>query len=240
MSLNFTEIDKNSRTIWRRSRDRIGDVLGTDSPKGRVTVTIPNYLTLFRLAVVPMFWYGFFSDSWSLQVTATLLFAFGAITDLWDGKLARRLGQETAFGDFMDPLVDKLLVLSGYWALIGRESFGSYRTIAVVCVGLISLREIALTLIRIWMISCGSSVITSVWGKWKTGVQLTTLLFTMVALNVKDWIAEAGVLPVVLGLLDGQVFWVLVNILFFLSAVISLISGGLYMLGFSIRRRSDD
>ncbi|MDP8228634.1 MAG: CDP-diacylglycerol--glycerol-3-phosphate 3-phosphatidyltransferase [Candidatus Electryoneaceae bacterium] len=237
--MNFTEIDQTSRTLWRRSRDRIGDVLGKDSPKGRITITIPNYLTLIRLAIVPIFLIGFFSDRWSLQVMATLLFAFGAITDLWDGKLARRLGQETEFGDFADPLVDKLLVLSGYWALIIREGFGSYWTIAIVCVSLISLREIALTLLRIWKISGGSSVKTSAWGKWKTGVQLTTLLFTMVFLNVKDWIAEAEVLPVVLELLDGQVFWVLVISLFLMSAAISLISGGLYMKGLSFKRSDD-
>ena len=85
MSLNFTEIDKNSRTIWRRSRDRIGDVLGTDSPKGRVTVTIPNYLTLFRLAVVPMFWYGFFSDSW-----------WGAFSHVFDSSTGSFISQTNA------------------------------------------------------------------------------------------------------------------------------------------------
>ena len=75
-------------------------------------ITAANWLTLIRLVVVPLFWYGFLSDSPLLRVLATILFIGGALTDLYDGKLARKRSEETAFGNFMDQLADKLLVLS--------------------------------------------------------------------------------------------------------------------------------
>jgi len=215
-------------------------VLGAESPKGKVTVTIPNYLTITRLAIIPIFWYCFFSGKMSLEIAATLLFAFGAITDLYDGKLARRLGQETAFGDFMDPLVDKLLVLSGFWAIYIRQDYDSLTTWAFVMIALITAREITLTLMRIWAIGGGSSVVTSGWGKWKTGIQLTTLLFAMVAFNVRDLLLASDKWTGFSSLLLSDGFIILLIILFILSTFSSLFSGALYFRKTSFRQSNSE
>ena len=208
-----------------------------ESPEGQVTITVANYLTLGRLVVVPIFWVFFFSDSWSLRTAATILFSVGAITDLWDGKLARRFDQVTRFGNFMDPLVDKVLILSAYWALVIRESFGVYTTLAVICVILISVREVGITFMRIWAMSGGSSLMTSAWGKWKTGVQLTTLILTLLLLNLRNIPGE----PVpALSFLGGAWFYPFTVVLFVICAITSTVSGVLYIRGaFSNRTRGN-
>lgn len=226
MSASNKETEKNNFSAFRRSRDKIGSILGAESPRGRVMITAANRLTLIRLVVVPLFWYGFLSDSPLLRVSATILFIGGALTDLYDGKLARKRSEETAFGNFMDPLADKLLVLSAYWALMIREDFNGLFILALVWISLITLREIGLTLMRIFAVSGGSSLVTSIWGKWKTGVQLTTLIFTLLALNLRDFLI---IYEYSSSLFKGTGFFILVNILLFLCASTSLISGGIYL-----------
>ncbi len=226
MSSSTSKTDKNNFSAFQRGREKIGSVLGAESPRGRVMITAANWLTLIRLAVVPLFWYSFLNDSPLLRVLASILFIGGSLTDLYDGKLARKRREETAFGNFMDPLADKLLVLSAYWALLIREDFSGLFTLALVWISLITLREVGLTLMRILAVSSGGSLVTSIWGKWKTGVHLTTLIFTLLALNLRDLLIFYGN-PT--SLFKGDGFFILVNILLFLSAVSSLISGGLYL-----------
>ena len=233
MNTGRVEVNRVYRKVVSRSRQRIGDVLGTETGKGRVMVTTANGLTLGRLAIVPFFWYCFFSRLWWLELVATLLFAFGALTDLWDGILARRRDEVTAFGNFMDPLADKLLVLSAYWALLIREDFGGCFSLALIMIGLITVREISLTLLRIWAIGSGSAVVTSVWGKLKTGIQLVTLLLTLAAMNLRDLLAHSG-RPATF--LEGAWFFIAVTALLFLCSVTSLVSGALYFAGMAHRR----
>ncbi len=229
--------NRDNRSTYRealeRGRDRIGSVLGAQTPSGRVTVTLSNYLTLTRLVIVPLFWYGLLSESWGLNVVSTLLLAAGAITDLWDGKLARRRGQVTPFGDFMDPLADKFLVLSGFWGIVIHEPFGRFWIIALVLVSMISIREIGITLLRVSAIRSGTSIVTSAWGKWKTGVEITTLLATLVAMNIRDYLINNGFPynPFI-----GDLFNAGVLILFFLSTLTALVSGWIYLQEFNLAK----
>ncbi|HMX53620.1 MAG TPA: CDP-alcohol phosphatidyltransferase family protein, partial [Plasticicumulans sp.] len=73
-------------------------------------LTLPTWLTLARIAMVPVFVAAFFLPVESANVICTALFAAAAITDWLDGWLARRLGQTSAFGAFLDPVADKLMV----------------------------------------------------------------------------------------------------------------------------------
>ncbi|MFH0765245.1 MAG: CDP-diacylglycerol--glycerol-3-phosphate 3-phosphatidyltransferase [Calditrichota bacterium] len=214
--------------MLKRHREIIGSILGADSPQGRVTVTVPNWLTLIRLAIVPVFWWCFLETPAYLRIAATFLFIVGALSDLWDGMLARRLGQETAFGNFMDPLADKLLTLSAFWAILLRESFGVWLIPAAVCVGLITLREAAITILRTWAIGGGSSLVTSLWGKWKTGIQIVTLIWGLLLLNLGDLLPPHSITAT---WLQSLWFDFMMTGLFLLSAVSSLISGALYISG---------
>lgn len=226
--MNPSKTDNRSRYrgAFERGRDKIGSILGAETPSGRVTVTLSNYLTIGRLIIVPLFWFCLFSASWALNVASTLLLATGAITDLWDGKIARRRGQITPFGDFMDPLADKFLVLSGFWGIVVKENFGRFWVIALILVATISIREIWITVLRVYVIRSGSSIKTSSWGKWKTGIELTTLLATLVAMNLRDYLINNGFPynPFIGDLFNGGVL-----VLFMLSTLIALISGWIYM-----------
>ncbi len=234
MEPNINESDNQLVATIERGRDKIVSALGVKRPEGRVTVTAANWLTMIRLAIVPLFWFVFFSHNLVFEILATFLFIAAALTDLYDGKLARRRGEETAFGNFMDPLADKLLALSAFWALLIRENFDGLFLVALICIVLITVREIGLTVMRITAIQGGSSVVTSMWGKWKTGVQLTTLIFTLAVLNLRDLLETYG-RPA--GLFDRNGFLMVICVLFFLSALTSLISGGVYLKSYRVWMR---
>lgn len=235
MKFSNTVNRSNYREVIDRGRKKIGRVLGAQTPTGHVTITLSNYLTLFRLVIVPLFWIGVSSGNWAFNVAATLLLAIGAITDLWDGKIARRRGQITPFGDFMDPLADKFLVLSGFWSIIVFEQFGNLWFFAVCIVFIISIREIWITFLRVAAIRHGSSIKTSAWGKWKTGVELTTLLTTLTAMNVRDILIDYG-FPY--NPLIGDVFNFGVVSMFFISMLTALISGWIYLNGYRLAKKS--
>ncbi len=217
---------EDARSPFERGKKAIGSVLGVESPQGRILVTPANWLTLLRLIIAPFFWFTFFSNSIELRVVGTLLFILGALTDILDGKLARRYGHETPFGDFMDPLADKLLVLSAFWAIIIREPMGGLFLTAVIWTSLLSIREIGITLMRIFFLEGGSSLVTSRWGKWKTGVQLTSIIFILTTLNGIDLFGNT---EFYIHHFDKSIYYSLVNILFFVSMFFSLTSGILYL-----------
>lgn len=202
--------------------------MGARSPKGAVTVTSANWFTLFRIVVIPFFWIFFFSRSFGIPIIATVLFILGAISDLIDGKLARRSGQETPFGSFMDPFADKLLVLSAFWAILIREDFSSYLIPVVILTAIITLRETLFTVLRIWSIEGRSSLSTNIWGKWKTGIQLTSVILAMVLFNLREMLTHYGK-PI--ALLESDQFSLFLVFLFFVCMIASVSSGIIYYKG---------
>jgi len=137
---------------------------------------IPNTLTLMRIAVIPLFVGVFYLPShWltdpQMNLVATVLFVLAAITDWLDGYLARTLGQTSAFGAFLDPVADKLMVAA---ALILLVQLG--RTDAIVAVVIIG-REITISALREWMARIGqsASVAVATVGKFKTAAQMTAI-----------------------------------------------------------------
>jgi len=136
--------------------------------------TIPNLLTLLRIVLIPFFilayWLPF---EHHLEVSAGI-FLFAALTDWLDGFLARCLKQNSRFGEFLDPVADKLMVISALVLLI--SSYANY-WMAIAGVVIIS-REIAISALREWMAEIGkrASVKVSMIGKVKTTVQMLALL----------------------------------------------------------------
>ena len=137
---------------------------------------IPNTLTLMRIAVIPLFVGVFYLPShWladpQMNLVATVLFVLAAITDWLDGYLARTLGQTSAFGAFLDPVADKLMVAA---ALILLVQLG--RADAIVEVVIIG-REITISALREWMARIGqsASVAVATVGKFKTAAQMTAI-----------------------------------------------------------------
>jgi len=139
--------------------------------------TIPNILTLLRIALIPVFMIAHYLPvSWS-HLATTVIFGLAAITDWFDGYLARRLGQTSPFGAFLDPVADKLIVAVALIVLVQSNPTLLFVIPASVIVG----REIAISALREWMAEIGerAQVAVSTIGKIKTTVQMAALLLLL-------------------------------------------------------------
>jgi cardiolipin synthase len=147
--------------------------------------TIPNILTILRIALIPVFVGIFYlpNDKASLaaipahwvNVTATCVFALAAFTDWLDGFWARQFNQTSKFGAFLDPVADKLMVAAALVVLVEFERIGA--VIALIIVG----REIAISALREWMAGAGtgSNVAVATIGKIKTAAQMIAILLLL-------------------------------------------------------------
>lgn len=136
----------------------------------------PNLLTWLRIVMIPLFVGVFyFEQAWMSHATqnlvATVIFTAAAITDWLDGWLARRLNQTSAFGAFLDPVADKLMVAAALIILVQLGRIDA--VIALIIIG----REIAISALREWMASIGQgkSVAVSMAGKIKTVAQMVAI-----------------------------------------------------------------
>jgi CDP-diacylglycerol--glycerol-3-phosphate 3-phosphatidyltransferase/cardiolipin synthase len=135
--------------------------------------TLPNLLTLLRILLIPIFVVVFYLPfAWAPEA-ATFVFVFAAVTDWLDGYLARRMEQESAFGAFLDPVADKLMVATALILLVQADP----RIIIAVAVAVIIGREIAISGLREWMAEVGNrtQVAVSEIGKFKTAAQMAAI-----------------------------------------------------------------
>lgn len=137
-------------------------------------MNIPNSLTVVRIAVIPVFVVVFYAPvPWSNAVSA-LLFTLAAVTDWLDGYLARRLNQTSAFGAFLDPVADKLMVAFALVMLVQADPHPWLALPAAVIIG----REIAISALREWMAEIGERAKVRVvyLGKVKTTAQMVAIV----------------------------------------------------------------
>ena len=144
-------------------------------------LTIPNQLTILRIGLTPLFVYFFLRETPFYQLMAAIVYVFASITDWYDGWYARHFGVITRWGQFMDPLADKFLVSA---ALI---LFAWMNYVIWWMVWIIVLRDILVTVMRIYAIQKGRPIVTSQIAKWKTFSQMTIILIILVFLNVLNY-----------------------------------------------------
>ena len=138
-------------------------------------MNLPILLTWARVIAIPLLvaiYYAPFSNYAMMRdVLATVLFVGAAVTDWLDGYLARRWNQTSAFGAFLDPVADKLLVAACLIVLVHDQRV--HGLIALIIIG----REITISALREWMASIGARTAVAVnqLGKWKTAVQMVAL-----------------------------------------------------------------
>ncbi len=140
-------------------------------------LTIPNQLTLLRIALTPVFLFYFIKGTAHSQLIASAVYVVASITDWYDGWYARRFGVITRWGQFMDPLADKLLVSS---ALI---IFAVMNFIKWWMVWVIVGRDLMVTIIRIYAIQKGTPLTTHAVAKWKTFLQMTLIFAILIYIN---------------------------------------------------------
>jgi len=139
-------------------------------------MNIPNAITSFRIILIPVFIAVFYLPySWA-PALATFVFWFAAITDWFDGYLARKLNQQSSLGAFIDPLADKLMVISALLLIITRHPDNNWLLFSTL---IIIAREIFISSLREWMtgMGAGKDVAVSFFGKAKTVAQMFALLF---------------------------------------------------------------
>lgn len=142
-------------------------------------MNLPNKLTVFRMFMVPVFLFLFcvplpFSDT-ALRIIIAAVFAVVSLTDMIDGKIARKYNMITDFGKFMDPLADKFLVISACLGIIVK--FDYIRPVFVWAAAIVIFREFAVTSLRMVAAIKAGLVIAAAWlGKVKTTTQMICII----------------------------------------------------------------
>jgi CDP-diacylglycerol---glycerol-3-phosphate 3-phosphatidyltransferase len=173
-------------------------------------VNLPNLLTFSRLLLIPIFVLLFSQPTPERSLAAATVFGIAAITDLLDGYLARRRSEVTRLGRLLDPIADKLLVISGLILLVEFQ-----RVSAIVAILMIA-REVAVTGIRAISAAEGIVLSAETIGKYKMTAQVLAILFLIVADSVDpDW-----------------KFYAIGNVLLYSALMLGLISGAKYLFTF--------
>jgi len=149
----------------------VGEGLFMEKLHRQQILSLPNGLTILRVFVIPIIILLLFYPGQTYRLITALLFLLAAITDTFDGYLARRRGMVTTLGKFLDPLADKLLIVT---ALIGLVPV---RGIPVGMVIVIVGREIAVTGLRGIAVSQGIVISSSSFGKYKTVFEVASIFF---------------------------------------------------------------
>ena len=142
-------------------------------------MNLPNKLTVFRMFMVPVFLFLFcvplpLSDT-ALRIIIAAVFAVVSLTDMIDGKIARKYNMITDFGKFMDPLADKFLVISACLGIIVK--FDYLRPVFVCAAAIVIFREFAVTSLRMVAANKAGLVIAAAWlGKVKTTTQMICII----------------------------------------------------------------
>jgi CDP-diacylglycerol---glycerol-3-phosphate 3-phosphatidyltransferase len=152
----------------------------TQAGERRPHFNLPNTLTWLRILMIPGIVILFYLPFWWAHPAAGVGFALAGITDSLDGYYARKLGQTSRLGAFLDPVADKLIVAAALVLIVSRDPQWYLVIAAIVIIG----REIAVSALREWMAEIGARgrIKVSVLGKYKTIMQivgLSLLLFRM-------------------------------------------------------------
>ena len=158
-----------------------------------MNLNLPNKLTLTRIILVPIVFilmlelpwqwasgYNAFINSVTGRVLVLILFVIAALTDFFDGRIARKYNLITNFGKFMDPLADKLLVLAVFLAFVPTGRLHAFLFFIILA------RELIITGLRQIAMEQGVVIAASVWGKWKTTFQMLAIIALMIEGIVKQ------------------------------------------------------
>jgi len=149
-------------------------------------LTIPNQLTILRIILTPIFIVLILKRTANDQLFASAIFTIAALTDWYDGWYARKFGVITRIGQFLDPLADKVLVTS---ALI---TFAILDYVFPWMVWVIVARDFLITSNRIFALYVGKPIITHVLAKWKTALQMLTIFWILIFINLQNFLLQNG------------------------------------------------
>lgn len=185
-------------------------------------MNLPNKLTVGRIILVPFFVAALLANFPLNNAVALIIFIAASLTDMFDGKIARKNGLVTDFGKFADPLADKILVLA---ALLCFVQLGICDCIAVI---IVLFREFSVTSIRLIAASKGKVVAANMWGKAKTVSQMIAII-AVIAMQIVLELPEVGLNFINMATFE-PIFFVVGEILIWISVVFTIISGVVYII----------
>ncbi len=140
--------------------------------------TIPNQLTLIRIFLTPVFYFLIITNDPYYRFIATIVYFLASFTDWYDGFVARRYHMTSRWGQFMDPLADKLLVSTALFVFARMHYIFWWMVITVL------VRDFIVTGLRIFALYIGKPIITSLFAKWKTFIQMAFTFLLLIYINV--------------------------------------------------------
>lgn len=207
----MSEIDKNSRVYKFVSGDG--------------GMNLPNKLTLCRIIMIPIFIALFYVNFKSHYSVALAVFCIACLTDLLDGKIARKYNLVTNLGKFLDPIADKVLVLSALAVMLTAPAFfteglGSWAIIVAGCgVAVILAREIIVSGFRMVAAGNGKVIAADIYGKYKTVAQDIAIVILLLGAGISEFTDN----------LAGKIVNYIGLAFFALSVILTVISGINYL-----------
>ncbi len=196
-----------SETIRQKRRSFLDDA-----------VNVPNALTMMRIVLIPVVLYLLHDATPQANFWAAFVYVICTVTDFFDGYLARRLGLVSIFGQFLDPLADKLLVMS---TLVFMSYQGRLPLLAALAVIVMEARELSITSLRVIAMGEGVSMPATQGGKEKAALQMVAIL--LIILHHRYYVIYPG-----FGSLSCD-FGFAGRVLLYVSAGLALLSGADYM-----------
>jgi len=169
---------------------------------GQDSLNLPNLITLARILLIPVFVILFIAPTEGSSLSAAIVFVVAAISDLLDGYIARRTGQVTTLGKLLDPIADKLLVLSALILLVNFDRVSALVAILVIA------REVAVTGVRAIAAGEGLIIAAETTGKYKMALQvvaITLLILEGTSLAEFGNLHLAGIVTLYLSLVLGYI-----------------------------------
>lgn len=183
----------------------------------------PNKLTLARIIATPIFMATMLIDFPYHYLVSLVIFSLASLTDMLDGKMARKNNLVTDFGKFLDPLADKMLTTSAYLGLMflySAQQGGKYGWQLTTIVFIVLFREFMVSSLRLVTANAGLVVAANIWGKLKT---VSQMLGIVTALGIYTLISDFGLIQIQ-GICD-----IVILVLFWISAILCVISGVIYL-----------
>lgn len=177
----------------------------------RYIMNLANKLTLVRVVLVPVFIAFMMIDSLSTNIIGLIVFIIASLTDMLDGKIARKRNMITTFGKFSDPLADKMLTTAAFLVFMDK----GYIIGGVWAIFIILVREFAVSGIRLAAAAEGEVIAASFWGKFKTVTQMLSIII--------------GIILMCLTFIPQSISVIITTVLVWICVLFTIISGVEYI-----------
>ncbi len=180
-------------------------------------MNLPNKLTLLRVILVPFFVFFMLTDFIPFsKIIALVIFIAASVTDALDGHIARSQNLVTTFGKFLDPLADKVLVVSALICMTNQGLIGAVPVIIIVA------REFMVSGLRLVTANEGIVVAAGIWGKLKTAFTMVAIVVIIFGMCLGFEAGSHG--AVILNVIDQTLIWI--------ATALTVVSGGIYLKGY--------